>query len=38
MTPGQALQFLEAVGQNTDTLQSYLQRQFAPSSPVERDW
>ena len=38
MTPGQALQFLEAVGQNTDTLQSYLQRQFAPSSPPERDW
>ena len=38
MTPGQALQFLEAVGQNTDTLQSYLQRQFAPTSPPERDW
>ena len=38
MTPGQALQFLEAVGQNTDTLQGYLQRQFVPSSPVERDW
>ena len=38
MTPAQALQFLEAVGQNTDTLQSYLQRQFAPTSPPERDW
>ena len=38
MTPGQALQFLEAVGQNTDTLQGYLQRQFAPTSPPERDW
>ena len=38
MTPAQALQFLEAVGQSTDTLQSYLQRQFAPSSPPERDW
>lgn len=38
MTPGQALQFLEAVGQNTDTLQGYLQRQFVPSSPPERDW
>ena len=38
MTPGQALQFLEAVGQNTDTLQGYLQRQYAPTSPPERDW
>ena len=38
MTPAQALQFLEAVGQSTDTLQSYLQMQFAPSSPPERDW
>ena len=38
MTPSQALQFLDAVGQSTDTLQSYLQRQFAPSSPVEKDW
>ncbi len=38
MTPGQALQFLDAVGQNTETLQGYLQRQYVPSSPVERDW
>lgn len=38
MTPGQALQFLEAVGQNPETLQGYLQRQFVPSSPVEKDW
>ncbi len=38
MTPGQALQFLEAVGQNTETLQGYLQRQFVPTSPAERDW
>ncbi len=38
MTPGQALQFLEAVGQNPETLQGYLQRQFVPSSPPERDW
>ncbi len=38
MTPGQALQFLEAVGQNTDTLQGYLQRQYVPTDPPERDW
>ena len=38
MTPGQALQFLEAIGQNPETLQGYLQRQFVPSSPVEKDW
>ena len=38
MTPGQALQFLEAVGQNPETLQGYLQRQFVPSSRPERDW
>ena len=38
MTPGQALQFLEAVGQNPETLQGYLQRQFVPSSQPERDW
>ena len=38
MTPAQALQFLEAVGQSTDTLQSYLQQQTVPSSRPERDW
>lgn len=38
MTPAQALQFLEAVGQSTDTLQSYLQQQTVPSSRPEKDW
>ena len=38
MTPAEALQFLEAVGQNTDTLQSYLQQQYEHVSPVEKDW
>ena len=38
MTPAQALQFLEAVGQDPETLQGYLQRQHVPSSPVEKDW
>lgn len=38
MTPAQALQFLEAVGQSTDTLQSYLQQQTVPSSRPDKDW
>ena len=38
MTPGQALDLLNAVGQNTDTLQSRLPPQFADYSPPERDW
>ncbi len=39
LTPGQARQLLDSVGQNTESLQSYLQRQFmAPGRIPERDW
>ena len=38
MTPAQALQILEMVGQNTDNLQSRLPLQPEDYTPVERDW
>ena len=40
MTPSQARQFLDAVGNNTQTLQNYMQQQqfLSPRAMPERDW
>ncbi|MEZ4644303.1 MAG: hypothetical protein R3E31_16485 [Chloroflexota bacterium] len=39
LTPAQAAQLLEAIGQNTETLQERLQRVYvAPGAYPQKDW